>query len=69
MKQNKVNKMVELALQDKTFRENYENKKQNRDKISTTFLKNKEDNMKDEEIELIMEWLENQRFPKQDKRK
>ena len=64
-----MNKMVELALQDKTFRENYENKKQNRDKISTTFLKNKEDNMKDEEIELIMEWLENQRFPKQDKRK
>ena len=67
MKQNKVNKMVELALQDKTFRENYENKKQDRDKISTTFLKNKEDNMKDEEIEKIMEWLENQRFPKQDK--
>ena len=66
MKQNKVNKMVELALQDKTFRENYENKKQDRDKISTTFLKNKEDNMKDEEIELVMEWLENQRFPKQE---
>ena len=66
MKQNKVNKMVELALQDKTFRENYENKKQDRDKISTTFLKNKEDNMKDEEIEKIMEWLENQRFPKQE---
>ena len=61
-----MNKMVELALQDKTFRENYENKKQNRDKISTTFLKNKEDNMKDEEIELVMEWLENQRFPKQE---
>ena len=66
MKQNKVNKMVELALQDKTFRENYENKKQNRDKISTTFLKNKEDNMKNEEIEKVMEWLENQRFPKQE---
>ena len=66
MTQNKMNKMVELALQDKTFRENYENKKQNRDKISTTFLKNKEDNMKDEEIELVMEWLENQRFPKQE---
>ena len=66
MKQNKMNKMVELALQDKTFRENYENKKQDRDKISTTFLKNKEDNMKDEEIELVMEWLENQRFPKQE---
>ena len=61
-----MNKMVELALQDKTFRENYENKKQNRDKISTTFLKNKEDNMKDEEIELVMEWLGNQRFPKQE---
>ena len=66
MKQNKVNKMVELALQDKTFRENYENKKQIRDKISTTFLKNKENNMKDEEIERVMEWLENQRFPKQE---
>ena len=66
MAQNKMNKMVELALQDKTFRENYENKKQNRDKISTTFLKNKEDNMKDEEIELVMEWLANQRFPKQE---
>ena len=66
MKQNKMNKMVELALQDKTFRENYENKKQHRDQISTTFLKNKEDNMKDEEIELVMEWLENQRFPKQE---
>ena len=66
MAQNKMNKMVELALQDKIFRENYENKKQNRDKISTTFLKNKEDNMKDEEIELVMEWLENQRFPKQE---
>ena len=64
MKQNKMNKMVELALQDKTFRENYESKKQNRDNISTTFLKNKEDNMKDEEIELVMEWLENQRFPR-----
>ena len=64
MAQNKMNKMVELALQDKTFRENYENKKQDRDKISTTFLKNKEDNMKDEEIELVMEWLENQRFPR-----
>ena len=66
MAQNKMNKMVELALQDKTFRENYENKKQGREKISTTFLKNKEDNMKDEEIELVMEWLENQRFPKQE---
>ena len=66
MAQNKMNKMVELALQDKTFRENYESKKQNREKISTTFLKNKEDNMKDEEIELVMEWLENQRFPKQE---
>ena len=66
MAQNKMNKMVELALQDKTFRENYENKKQNRDKISTTFLKNKEDNMKDEDIELVMEWLANQRFPKQE---
>ena len=34
--------------------------------VSVTFLKNKEDNTKDTEIEMFMEWFSNQRFPEEE---
>jgi hypothetical protein len=61
LNENKMNKMVELSLQNKAFRESYQNKKQDQQGISATFLKNKENKMGDKEIELLMEWLRNQR--------
>ena len=63
MKKNKMNKMVEICMQNKAFRESYQNKKEDPEKISVTFLKNKENNKKDSEINMFMEWFSNQRFP------
>ena len=63
MKKNKMNKMVEICMQNKAFRESYQNKKEYPEKISVTFLKNKENNKKDSEINMFMEWFSNQRFP------
>ena len=34
--------------------------------VSVTFLKNKENNTKDTEIEMFMEWFSNQRFPEEE---
>ena len=61
LNENKMNKMVELSLQNKAFRESYQNKKQGQQKLSATFLKNKENKIGDKERELLMEWLGNQR--------
>ena len=61
-----MNKMVEICMRNKAFRESYENKPQETDTVSVTFLKNKEDNMKDTEIEMFMEWFSNQRFPEEE---
>jgi hypothetical protein len=66
MKKPKMNKMTEICMQNKAFRESYQNNKKYPEMISATFLKNKEGNMKDSEIEIFMEWLSNQRFPKMD---
>jgi hypothetical protein len=66
MKKPKINKMVEICMQNKAFRESYQKKNEDPQKINVTFLKNKEDVMKDEEIEMFMEWFSNQRFPEID---
>ena len=66
MKKPKMNKMAEIVLQNKAFKESYQSKKQDQQKVSVTFLKNKEENMKDSDIEMFMEWFSNQRFPEEE---
>ena len=63
MDKPKMNKMVEIAMQNKAFRESYQKPETDQQKVSVTFFKNKENNMNDKEIEMIMEWFSNQRFP------
>ena len=58
-----MNKMVEICMRNKAFRESYQNKPQETDTVSVTFIKNKKVNTKDTEIEMFMEWFSNQRFP------
>ena len=58
-----MNKMVEICIQNKEFRESYQKINEDHKKRNVTFLKNKEDVMKDEEIEMFMEWFSNQRHP------
>ena len=65
MKKTKMHKMVEICMQNKAFRESYQNKKEDPEKLSVTFLKNKEEILKDSEIEMFMEWFSNQRFPEE----
>ena len=64
MKKQKMNKMVEICMQDKAFREIYEKKVDVPQKVTVPFLE-KEDTSKDAEIEMFMEWFSNQRFPEQ----
>ena len=66
MKKPKMNKMVEICMHNKAFRESYQNKKDDSQKVTVTFLKKKEENMNDSEIEMFMEWFSNQRFPEMD---
>jgi hypothetical protein len=66
MKKPKMNKMVEICLKNKAFRENYQKKKEDPNKVSVTFLKNKKENKKDSEIEMFMDWFSNQRFPEEE---
>ena len=66
MKKPKMNKMVEICMKNKAFRENYQNKPQETDTVSVTFLKNKEVITKDTEIEMFMEWFSNQRLPEEE---
>jgi len=63
MKKPKMNEMMEIAMQSKAFRKHYQNKVQDEQKFTTTFFKNKENNLADKEIEMIMEWFSNQQFP------
>jgi len=63
MKKPKMNEMMEIAMQSKAFREHYQNKVVDQQKMTATFFKNKENNLADKEIEMIMEWFSNQRFP------
>jgi len=65
MKKPKMNKMVEICMRNKAFRESYQNKKEDPQKVTVTFLKIKEDTSKDAEIEMFMEWFLNQRFPEE----
>ena len=65
MKKQKMNKMVEICMQNKSFRESYQNKKEDPQKVTVTFLKKMEDTSKDDEIKMFMEWFSNQRFPKE----
>ncbi len=67
MKKLKINKMVEICLQNKVFNESYTNKKEDPQKMSVTFLKNKKEKIKNSEIEMFMEWISNQRFPEIDR--
>jgi hypothetical protein len=63
MKKPKMNKMVEICMRNKAFRDSYQNILQDPKKVTVTFLKNKETHMKDTELEMFMEWFSNQRFP------
>jgi ribosomal protein S17 len=64
MKKQKMNKMVEICMQDKAFRESYEKKVDVLRKV-TVPLPEKVDTFKDAEIEMFMEWFSNQRFPEE----
>ena len=66
MKKSKMNKMVEICMRNKAFRESYQNKPQDPNKVSVSFLKNKEDNTKETDIEMFMEWFSNQRIPEEE---
>ena len=65
MKKKKMNKMVEICMRNKSFRESYQNKKEYPQKVTVTFLKKMEDTSKDDEIKMFMEWFSNQRFPEE----
>ena len=65
MKKQKMNKMVEICMQNKSFRESYQNKKEDPQKVTVTFLKKMEDTSKDDEIKMFMEWFSNQRCPEE----
>ena len=64
MKKQKMNKMVEICMQDNVFRENYEKKIDVPRKV-TGPLREKVDTSEDAEIEMFMEWFSNQRFPEE----
>ena len=64
MKKQKMNKMVEICMQDKAFRKNYEKKVDLPRKV-TVPLPEIVDTSKDAEIEMCMEWFSNQRFPEE----
>ena len=64
MKKQKMNKMVEICMQNKAFRENYQMKGDAPQKGTVT-LPEKEDTHKDAEIEMFMEWFSNQLFPEE----
>ena len=64
MKKQKMNKMVEICMQDNAFRERYEKKVDVLRKV-TVPLPEKVDTSKDAEIEMFMEWFSNQRFPEE----
>ena len=59
-----MNKMVEICMLDKAFRESYEKKVDVPRKVTVT-LPEKVDTSKDAEIEMFMEWFSNQRFPEE----
>lgn len=65
MKKPKMNEMMEIAMQNKAFKDCYQNKVEDQQKFTATFFKNKENNLADKEIEMIMEWFSNQRFPEE----
>lgn len=67
MKKPKMNKMVEICMQNKAFRESYTDKKEEPQKMTVTFLKNKKEKIKNSEIVMFMEWISNQRFPETDR--
>ena len=62
----KMNKMVEICMRNKAFRESYQNKPQDPNTVSVSLLKNKEDNTKETDIEMFMEWFSNQRIPEEE---
>jgi hypothetical protein len=66
MKKPKMNKMMEICMRNKAFRESYQNMPQDPNTVSVTFLKNKEDKTKDMEIEMFVQWFSNQRLPEEE---
>lgn len=67
MKKPKMNKMVEICMQNKAFSESYTDKKEDPQRMTVTFLKNKKEKIKNSEIVMFMEWISNQRFPETDR--
>ena len=65
MKEPKMNKMAKICMHNKAFRDSYQNLSQEPNKISVNFLNKKVVNAKNVEIEKIMEWFANQRFPEE----
>ena len=64
MKKQKMNKMMEICMQNKVFRESYQNKVDAAQKV-TVSLPEKKDTHKVAEIEMFMEWFSNQQFPEE----
>ena len=52
MDKPKMNKMVEIAMQNKAFRESYQKPETDQQKVSVTFFKNKENFIKPRDFEL-----------------
>ena len=65
MKEPKMNKMAKICMQNKAFRDSYQNLSQEPNKFSVNFLNKKVVDAKNVEIEKLMEWFTNQRFPEE----
>jgi hypothetical protein len=66
MNKPKMNRIVEICMSNNAFKDSYQKMPQDPNKISVTFLNSKEDNSKDSDIEMFMEWFSNQRFPEEE---
>jgi len=63
-----MNQLAKLALQSKAFRERLQDPIPEENKYSAKFLKKleeKEMDLNKRQVEMLMEWLGNQRTPKQ----
>ena len=54
--------MVEICMQNKSFRESYQNKKEDPQKVTVTFLKKMGDTSKDDSLEASIRYLKFKRF-------
>ena len=65
MKEPKMNKMAKICMQNKVFIDSYQNLSQEPNKFSVNFLNKNVVDAKNVEIEKLMEWFTNQRFPEE----